>query len=87
MAIVLDLKPDMEAAAQAQARTRGISVAEYLQTVFASSLTAPARSEREDEPAQGSPEWVALIRRIGISAGVSLSDEAASRESLYEDHL
>lgn len=32
-------------------------------------------------------EWVARLRALAVPAGVSLSDEAVSRESLYEDHL
>lgn len=32
-------------------------------------------------------EWVALLRSVATPAGVSLSEEAVSRESLYEDHL
>lgn len=32
-------------------------------------------------------EWIARLRALAVPAGVSLSDEAVSRESLYEDHL
>src|SRR5438105_1994372 len=38
----------------------------------------------EDKPKLTDDEWVRLLKSVGIPAGVSLSDEAVSRENMYE---
>ena len=73
MTIVIDLTPDQEARLHEKAAQQGKGVAEFARGIVL----------REAEP----DEWLRLIQSIGIETGVSLSDEAVSRESLYEDHL
>jgi hypothetical protein len=76
MTLTFDLKPEAEAGLAAQARAKGVSVAEYVRSLleqFATSgppMTGEQRVNAMHEWAKGFPQ------------GAPLSDEAISRESL-----
>ena len=77
MTLTIDLKPEVEAGLAAQARAKGISVAEYVRSLleqFAQirpQMTGEQRVKAMHEWAKGFPQVAPL------------SDEAISRESLY----
>ena len=73
MTITIDLTPEQEARLHEKAAQEGKPVSDYLVEV----------ALHEAEP----DEWLRLLHSIGTAAGVSLSDEATRRESIYEDHL
>jgi hypothetical protein len=77
MTLTINLKPEVEAGLAAQARAKGVSVAEYVRSLleqFAQSgspMTGEQRINALHEWAKGFPQ---------VSP---LSDETISRESLY----
>jgi len=77
MTLTIDLKPEVEAGLAAQARAKGVSVAEYVRWLLeqfaqsGSQMTGEQRVNALHEWAKGFPQVAPL------------SDEAISRESLY----
>ncbi len=91
MTITLNLDPEREARLRRQAQQRGLDIVDYLLSLAerpeANIPTAQAEYPHRPLP-QGSPEWKALLMSMGQGrTGVSLSIEATSRESIYEDDL
>ena len=78
MSIKLDLKPEIEARLIAQARMQKVSVESYLESLIESHLAT-----------QTEPEWKALLDQLGRSPTLAkappLSDQAISRESIYQE--
>ncbi|GET36093.1 hypothetical protein [Microseira wollei] len=78
MSIKLDLKPETEALLIAQATMQGVSVNRYLESLIESHLAT-----------QAEPEWKAILDQLGRSPSLAkappLSDEAISRESIYQE--
>ncbi len=78
MTIKIDLKPETEARLIAQALVQGVSVTTYLESLIEQHLA----TQRE-------PEWKKLLEQLGRSPSLAkalpLSDEAISRESIYEE--
>jgi hypothetical protein len=78
MKMVLTLEPDLEAALTEQARKQGIAPEVLAVNVLKQRLLPPAPAiEPRDE-------WERTLLRAASDCGVSLSDEALSRESLYD---
>ncbi len=77
MTLTIDLKPEVEAGLAAQARAKGVSVAEYVESLL--EQFAPSAQEMTPEQrADALQEWAK-----GFPQVAPLSDEAVSRESLY----
>lgn len=77
MTLTIDLKPEVEAGLAAQARARGISVAEYVGSLL--EQLAPAGPQMTPEQrAAALSEWAKEFPQVP-----PLSDEAVSRENLY----
>jgi hypothetical protein len=77
MTLTIDLKPEVEAGLAAQARAKGVSVAEYVRSLleqFAQSVSQMTGEQR----VHALHEWAK-----GFPQVPPLSDEAISRESLY----
>ncbi len=78
----IDLKPEVEASLAAQARERGVSVVEYVGSLL--EKFAPPRAQRSPEQhISALHEWLKEFPQTAPP----LSDEAVSRESLYDDKL
>ncbi len=79
MAITLELKPTVEAAAKAQAQAQGVAVENYLQSILEQALPRPAA---QDPEAVRQQRMAILSRLHGKYAGLpGGSDEfAASKE-------
>ena len=76
MTIILD--PELEARLAAAAARQG-TTAEAL-----AMETLRERFPKQRSPIEPQDEWERRLRAIATDCGVSLSDEALSRESLYE---
>lgn len=91
MTITLNLDPDKEARLRRSAEEHGQDVAEYLLSLADANAALPDAAEKYPRTPlpQGSPEWEAMLKSMEIKRepGVSLSIEATSRESIYEDDL
>lgn len=80
MTVTLKLKPELEAGLTAQAQASGMTVEEYLlAAVERALLPAPQSALSPEERAAAFEEWSANHR-----ATPPLSDQAVSRESMYE---
>jgi hypothetical protein len=82
MSVTLNLRPDVEAALVAQARTAGLSVEDYLQRVVEERVDR-SQSQRRLTP----PEWGRRFEEWADSFPHAplVPDEALSREDLYPD--
>ena len=77
MTLTIHLKPEVEAGLAAQARAKGVSVAEYVGSLL--EQFAPAGQQMTPEQrATALYEWAKTFPQV-----TPLSDEAVSRESLY----
>lgn len=89
MTIVLNVDPEREARLRSQAQQRGQDIGDYLMSLADTDAVAHAEAEEHNKKVlpQGSPEWKALLRSMAIihDPSASLSIEATSRESIYED--
>lgn len=76
--MVLTIEADLEATILKQAQVTGESPEKVaLKALREKFGDAPCASEPRDE-------WERQLRRIGTPCGVSLSDEALSREEMYD---
>lgn len=79
MTIQLNLKPEMEARLIAKATIQGVPVDRYLESLVEHHLEAP----------KAELEWKVLLNQLGRSPSLEkappLSDEAISRESIYQE--
>jgi hypothetical protein len=87
MTLTLELSPEREAALQAQAQARGMSLEQWLLELaeqFAPSIsTAHLQKTNPEEWARQFHEWAASHDR----ATPLLSDAGISRESIYPDRI
>ena len=81
MTVILELKPETEAGLAAQAAARGLPLPEYVRRVLEDQLPA-RRAPASLSPAERAAAWLAPIP--GQPIRPPLSDEAISRESLYD---
>ena len=84
MTVTLHLAPELEAGLVAQAQASGMTVEEYLLSVVESAVRNPAQKRLSaEERAAAFEAWSAAHRPTP-----PLSDNAVSRESIYEsrDH-
>jgi hypothetical protein len=78
MTLTIHLKPEVEAKLTAQARAKGVSVAEYIGSLL-EQFTPTGRQMTPEQRVDALHEWAK-----GFPQGAPpLSDEAVSRESLY----
>ena len=77
MTLTINLKPETEAGLAAQARARGVSVAEYVGSLL-EQLTKSGPQMTPEQRAVALSEWAKEFPRTA-----PLSDDAISRESLY----
>lgn len=74
------LAPEIERALTEQAYRMGKTPEGFVLEAVQEKLAVTSTAMTDEE-------WIARLRGLAVPAGVSLSDEAVSRESLYEDHL
>jgi hypothetical protein len=76
--MVITLSQELEAALQQEARLRGIAAEDLaVNTLRDQFLTAQTRVQPRDE-------WERRLLGLAKDCGVSLSDEALSREAMYD---
>ena len=77
MPITLDA--ELEAALSAAAERRGISIQELARSALRERFvpSGPLRLEPQDD-------WEQKLMRLGLPIGANLSDEALSREGIYD---
>lgn len=84
MTVMLELKPEVEAGLLAQAEANGVSLEEYLLSLIeGAALSAMQKELSPEKRAAAFEAWSA-----GHRSTPDLSDQAVSRESMYEgrDH-
>ena len=82
MALILQLRPDLEETLSEQARARGLSLEEYVQSLLEQQLY-PSRKPRltMEEFRAALDELAEYSHKIP-----DLPDEAFTREGIYRDH-
>jgi len=75
--MVITLDPELEAALNESARRQGIPSELLIVKILRERFLTPALLEPRDE-------WERGLRALAKDCGVSLSNEALSREELYE---
>lgn len=83
MAINIELRPDLEERLAEQARAQGMTVSSYLETVLDKSIAAGESTQT----ALSTEEWSRELRQWANEfPGQTplLSDQAISRESIYD---
>lgn len=76
--MVLTLGPELEATVERLARSRGVDPAQFALNILTQRLLVLGKVP---EPRN---EWERRLLAIGTDCGVSLSNEALSREQMYE---
>jgi hypothetical protein len=90
MTLTIELPPEIEAGLIAQARAQGLDVSLYVQKMLLGQVLAQA-APAVSRPAYELPpeEWIRELRAWSHSHDAAnlpiLSDEAMSRETIYED--
>ena len=91
MRLTIELSPDVEAGLLAQAQARGLDIPHYVENVLRREAMAQTEASATSRPAYELPpeEWVRALRAWSQSHADAdfsiLSDEAMSRETIYED--
>ena len=82
--MTITLPPDIENALAEQAHKRGMTPERLVLDTLREQLmlVTPTHGGVTQEPP--CDEWETLLLSVGSPAGVSLSDDATSRESLYD---
>ena len=80
MSVIIELPPEIEAGLAAQAEARGVPLPEYLRHLLEEQASAGKGSLLS--PAQRAAAWRESVR--GLPHTASLSDEAISRDSIYD---
>jgi hypothetical protein len=84
MAIHIELRPELEHRLAEQARAQGVTISSYLEFLLDRSLTGAEGNQAFLPP----EDWSRELRRWGKEFPRQrplLSDEATSRENLYDD--
>jgi hypothetical protein len=79
MMVTLKLKPEIEAGLLTQAKASGMTLEEYLLSLVEASLISGKQALAPEERASAFEAWSA-----GHRATAPLSDDAVSRETMYE---
>ena len=82
MALILQLRPDLEESLTEQARARGLSVEQYIQTLLEQQLVSKPQPEISLEQFEAALDAVAAHSH----KVPHLPLEALTRESIYKDH-
>ena len=80
MTVTIDLRPDVEAGLTALAAEQGVSLAQYLRCVLEEKVRGPAPAALA--PAERAALWRESVKDLPHTP--PLSDEAISRESIYD---
>jgi len=80
MFMMIELPPEIEAGLAAQAEAQGVSLPEYLQHLLEDQASAGTSSALS--PAERAAAWRESVK--GLPHTPPLSDEAISRESIYD---
>ncbi len=80
MSVTIDLPPEIEAGLAAQAAAQGVSLSEYLVHLLEEQVALGTPSPMS--PAERAEAWREAAR--GLPHTPPLSDEAISRESIYD---
>lgn len=80
MTITIELSPRLEADLAALAAARGLALPEYLKTLLEQQL--PARESASLSPSESASAWRESVK--GLPRTPPLSDQAISRESIYD---
>ena len=75
--MVINLDPKLAAALQEQAQRQGIAAEALAVSILREKLRPTQLPEPRDE-------WERRLLALAIDCGVSLSDEALSRETMYD---
>lgn len=81
--MVVRLQPDLEKVLKEKADSAGKTVDEVVDATLRQALAAPQPSPAPTSEDQDA--WVRRLRSAASAAGVSLTNEQLSRESIYED--
>jgi len=82
MAVILELKPEVEERIAAEAKALGLSVEDYIQRKLEGSTTAEPNTLPFEEWMEKWNEW---LHSHDYIKAPPLSDEAINRESIYRD--
>ena len=91
MTITIDFPPDIEMGLLAQAKLDGLAVSEYVEKLVREHMAGKTSEAISSFPAYDLPrqEWMREFRAWSQSPAHAnlpvLSDEAMSREAIYED--
>jgi hypothetical protein len=80
MTVTIDLRPEIEAGLAALAAEQGVSLAQYVRRLLEEQV--PGHGETELSPGQRAAIWRESVK--GLPHTTPLSDEAISRESIYD---
>lgn len=81
MTVTIELPPEIETDLIAQADAQGLPLAQYLQNLLREQV--PVRPGADVSSAERAALWRESVR--GLPHTPPLSDEAISRESMYDD--
>jgi len=80
MSVLIELPPEIEASLAAQAEAQGVPLSEYLRHLLEDQVSAGEGGALS--PAERAAAWRESVR--GLPDTPPLSDEAISRESIYD---
>lgn len=79
MTVTIDLRPEIEAGLATLAAEQGVSLAQYLRRLLEEQV--PGHDQASLSPAERATLWRESVK--GLPRTTPLSDEAISRESIY----
>ena len=88
--MTITLTPDVENALAEQARRQGTTPEQIVLDTLREKLAAVSGEMGESkgkDDIEPRDDWEKLVLGVGVATGVSLSDEATSRETVYGGHL
>ena len=77
------LSPDLETTLEEQAQRQGTTAENLVLEAVREKWAVKSEPRDELEPRD---EWEKSLFSVGVMTGISLSDEATSRELIYGDH-
>jgi hypothetical protein len=80
MTVTIDLRPEIEAGLAVLAAEQGISLTQYVSRLLEEQV--PGRGQAALSPAERATAWRESVK--GLPRTPPLSDEAISRESIYD---
>jgi hypothetical protein len=82
--MTITLTPDIANALQVQAQKQGTTPQHFVLKILRERLALALPETTTDSIEPPADAWEAMLQSVASPAGVSLSDEATSRESLYD---